>query len=82
MVRLNLTLDSDTYAELERHAKQLGKPRARIVKEILSEGLARRTAAERRKKLAEDYLAGRADARALLSDLESSQWELLDNEDD
>ena len=81
MARLNLTLDRDTYAELEKHAKQVGKPRARVVKEILSEGLARRAAAERRRKLAADYLAGRADARAALKDLESPQSELLDDED-
>ena len=80
MTRLNLTLDRETYAALERHAKRLGKPRARVVKEILTEGLARRDAAARRKKLAADYLAGRADARALLKDLESSQLELMDDE--
>jgi len=81
MARLSLTLDRNTYAELERHAKQLGKPCARVVKEILSEGLARRTAAERHKKLAADYRAGRADARAVLKDLESPQWELMDDEE-
>ena len=48
--------------------------------EILREGLARREAAERRKRLAADYAAGRADARALLKDLESSQLDLLDDE--
>ena len=80
MTRLNLTLDRETYAALERHAKRLGKPRARVVKEILAEGLARRDAAARRKKLAVDYLAGRADVRALLKDLESSQLELMDDE--
>ena len=80
MTRLNLTLDRETYAALERHAKRLGKPRARAVKEILTEGLARREAAAPRKKLAADYLAGRADARALLKDLESSQLELMDEE--
>ena len=80
MTRLNLTLDRATSAALERYAKRLGKPRARLVKEILTEGLARRDATTRRKKLAGDYLAGRADARALLKDLESSQLELMDDE--
>jgi len=51
------------------------------VKEILSEGLARRTAPERHKKLAADYRAGRVDARAVLKDLESPQWELMDAEE-
>ena len=81
MARLNVTLDRSMYAELEKRAKQLGKPRARIVKEILSEGLARRATAARRKKLAADYVVGRADARAVLKDLESSQWELLDDDE-
>jgi hypothetical protein len=81
MARLNVTLDRNTYAQLERHAKRLGKPRAKVVKDILCEGLAKRTAADRRKKLARDYVAGRADARALLKDLESPQLDLLGDEE-
>jgi metal-responsive CopG/Arc/MetJ family transcriptional regulator len=74
MARVNLTLDEDTFRRLTRHTKQLGKPRARVVAEILREELARREAAERRKRLAADYAAGRADARALLKDLEAAQY--------
>jgi metal-responsive CopG/Arc/MetJ family transcriptional regulator len=81
MARINLTLDRDTYGELERHAKRVGKPRARIVKEILVEGLARYTARERRQRLARDYAAGRPDARAVLNDLEFDQLEFLGDED-
>ena len=81
MARINLTLDSDTYLELEKHARRLGKPRARIVKELLAEGLARRAARERRQALARDYTAGRADARAILKDLERGQLDLMDDED-
>jgi len=81
MARLNVTLDRHTYAELEKQARQLKKPCTRIAREILVEGLARRTATERREKLAADYRAGRADARAILKDLESPQWELLDDEE-
>ena len=81
MARLNLTLDCDTYAELEKHAKRLGKPRTRVAKDLLAEGLARRATVERRQKLAADYRAGRADAQALLKDLESPQWELVDDEE-
>jgi len=80
MARLNLTLDADTFQKLDRHSGQVGRPRARVATEILREGLARREAAERRKRLAADYAAGRADARALLKDLESSQLDLLDDE--
>ena len=80
MARLNLTLDDDTFQKLDRHTKRRGKPRARVATEILREGLARREAAERRKQLAADYAAGRADARALLKDLESAQLDLLDDE--
>lgn len=81
MARVNLTLDDDTYARLDQHAKRLGKPRARAVKELLIDGLARNAARERRRRLARDYAAGRADARALLNDLEAGQLDLLDDED-
>lgn len=75
-------LDQETYGTLEKQAKQTRKPCARIAKEILSEGLARRDAAARRKQLVADYRAGRADARAVLNNFESVQLELLDDEGD
>ena len=81
MARLNLTLDSDTYRKLEKHAKQVGKPRARVVREILSEELTRQAALERQRKLATDYTVGRADAQEILKDLETPQLELLKNEE-
>jgi hypothetical protein len=81
MARLNLTLDHDTYVELEEHARRANKPRARIVKELLIEGLSRHKARARRERLARDYAAGRADARKALSDLEAGQLELLGDED-
>jgi len=80
MARLNLTLDKDTLRQLDRHTKRSGKPRAALARELLREGLARREALERRQQLARDYAAGRGDARTLLSDLESAQLELLDDE--
>ena len=81
MPRLNLTLDDDTFRQLDRHTRRLGRPRARVATDILREGLARREAIERRKRLATDYAAGRPDARTLLKDLEAPQLELLDDED-
>ena len=81
MERLNLTLDKDTYQELKRHAKQVGKPCARLAREILSEGLSQRAAQEQRKRLAQDYAAGRADTRAALKDWEGAQAELLTDDD-
>ena len=81
MARVNLTLDEETFRQLDRHTKRVRKPRAKVAREILSEGLARLDAAERRKRLAADYAAGRADARALLRDLESPQLEILDDEE-
>jgi 4'-phosphopantetheinyl transferase EntD len=81
MARLNLTLDPDTFRELDRYTRQLGKPRARVAKELLREGLERRRAAERRRKLAADYVAGRSDARAALRDLEAAQLGLLDDDE-
>jgi metal-responsive CopG/Arc/MetJ family transcriptional regulator len=81
MARLNLTLDADTFRELDRYTRKLGKPRARVAKDILREGLARRQAAERRRKMAADYASGRADTRALLKDLEEAQLDLLDDDE-
>jgi len=81
MARVNLTLDEETFAELDRHTKLLGKPRAALARDLLHEALASRRAAERRRQLAADYAAGREDARALLRDLESAQLELMDDEE-
>jgi hypothetical protein len=81
MPRINLTLDGDTFRNVERHARRAGKPCARLVRDILTEGLARRDAVERRRKLAADYAKGRDDARELLKDLERWQLELVDDED-
>ncbi|MBI4472448.1 MAG: CopG family transcriptional regulator [Acidobacteria bacterium] len=81
MARVNLTLDEETFRELDRHTKRVGKPRATVARELVREALASRTAAERRRRLAADYAAGRADARAALKDLESAQLELMDDEE-
>lgn len=81
MARVNLTLDEETFRQLERHASQLHKPRARLVVEIVREGLARRESAARRRRLAADYAAGRADARSVLADFEAAQLDLLDDDD-
>jgi hypothetical protein len=81
MGRLNLTLDADTFRELDRYTREVGKPRARVAKDLLREGLERHRAAERRRKLAADYVADRADARALLNDLEAGQLGLLDDDE-
>jgi hypothetical protein len=78
MTRLNLTLDADTSSRLNRHARSGGKRRAAMAREILCEGLARREAQERARKLAGDYAAGRRDAREILKDLEAAQIDLLD----
>jgi len=80
MARLNLTLDQDTCLELDRYTKLLRRPRAAIARELLREALADRRAAERRRRLAVDYAAGREDARVLLKDLESAQLELMGDE--
>jgi hypothetical protein len=81
MERLNLTLDSDTSARLARHAKRAGAPRATYARGILREALEARESLERRKKLAADYAAGRADSRKLLKDFEAAQLEWFDGAD-
>ena len=76
-----MTLDEATFRDLDRHTRRVGKPRAAIVRELVREGLARRAAADRRKRLAADYAAGGGDARAVLKALERAQLELMDDED-
>ncbi|HZA12871.1 MAG TPA: hypothetical protein VE618_00170 [Myxococcaceae bacterium] len=78
MPRLNLTLDGDTLERLDRQARQAGAQRATLARRLLQEGLERREAMEQRRKLAADYAADREDTRALLSDLETGELELLD----
>jgi hypothetical protein len=79
MQRLNLTLDDDTKSWLDRHAKP--EQRATLARTLIREGIARREAIARRKRLAADYAAGRADARALLEDLETGSLELIGDEE-
>ena len=77
MDRLNLTLDNDTSGALSRHARDEGKPRAALARELIMEALARREAVAQRRKLARDYVAGRDDAKELLAEFERGQLELL-----
>ena len=81
MGRVNLTLDEDTHARLERHAKRLGQPQAAAARELIREALARREARERTRKIAADYAAGRRDAEGLVRELEQAQLELLVDEE-
>jgi hypothetical protein len=79
MSRLNLTLDDDTHARLTRYATQAKLAVATLARQLLREAVERREAEARRRKLAADYAAGRADAREILDDLEAPQLEgLLD----
>ena len=77
MNRVNLTLDPVTHSRLQRYAKRLGRRTARAARDLVSEALDRREAAELGSKLAADYAAGRSDARALLKDLEAPQLDWL-----
>ena len=79
MARVNLTLDPDTIQWLERHAKP--ERRAALARTLIREGIARREAIARRKKLAADYVAGHADDRALLRELEVGAFEVLGDEE-
>ena len=81
MARLNLTLDESTFRDLRRHATRLSRPAAGLARELVQEGIRRRELAERRRKLAQDYTAGRRYARALLDDLEAAQLYLLHDDE-
>lgn len=77
MARLNLTLDPDTAARLERHARQARTPRAALARRLLVAALEQEEEAEHRRRLAADYAAGRKDAREVLAGFEGAQaeWE-------
>ncbi len=80
MSRLNLTLDDDTQDWLERHAAKEKVAVASLARRLLREAVAQRELLARRRKLAADYAAGRADAAEVLEDLERPQIEgLLDD---
>ena len=80
MGRVNLTLDHDTEIRLERHARASKTRRAALARQILREGLLRLEERDQRRKLAHDYAAGRSDARALLKEMESAQFDLLNDD--
>jgi len=80
MSRLNLTLDDDTQDWLERHAAKEKVAVASFARRLLREAVAQRELLARRRKLAADYAAGRADTAEVLEDLERPQIEgLLDD---
>lgn len=80
VVRVNLTLDDVTAERLQRHARRSGERQATLARELLRQALDQRDAAERARKLAADYAAGRAEARRLLSDWEGPQAEAVGDE--
>ena len=81
MARVNLTLDPESHSRLARYAERVGRPHATVAGELVREGLARREAEERQRRLAADYAAGRVDARELLRDLEAGELEIMGEED-
>lgn len=79
MSRLNLTLDPDTLAWLERHASAAKVGVASLARQLVKEAVEHRDRTARRRKLASDYAAGRADAQDILRDVELAQLDgLLD----
>src|SRR5882672_8179360 len=50
MGRLRLTLDEATSEALARHARQQGKPRAALARELIREAITRREALERQRR--------------------------------
>ncbi len=81
MTRLNLTLDTDTLLRLKSYAELIGVQRTTAARQLLLEALSRRERIEAQRSLAADYAEGRLDSRAILSDLEVGQLELLQDED-
>ncbi len=74
MERLSLTLDKDTFDRLDQYARDAGRARSAIARELLEEALNR---IERHARLSRDYAQDRDDAQSLLSGFEAGQLELL-----
>jgi hypothetical protein len=81
VARLNLTLDEDTFDRLARYARQQERAVAGVARDLVREALERHEASRRRRKLAEDYRAGRRDACAVLEDFEAAQLDVLDDDE-
>jgi len=81
MARLNLTLDEDTLAAVTRDALKEGVGLATHARRLLRDAVVQRERIERRKRWADAYVAGRADARRLLEDWEPGSLELLGDEE-
>jgi plasmid stability protein len=82
MQRLNLTLDEEVSSALRKHAKREGKPQAAVARELIRAALLALEEREKRRRLARDYVAGRADAQALLSEMEAAELESMGSEDE
>jgi len=77
MARPNLTLDAGTIGVLRREAHKQKTRVATIARQLLSEAVARKEQQERNRRWAQAYRADRADATALLRDLEPGQSEAV-----
>lgn len=73
-----MTLSAETESLLSRHAKKLGVPVASFARTVLCEGLAHRDKMERMRRLANDYAAGRSDAKEVLDEVADLQLENLE----
>ena len=82
MARLNLTLDDDTFAALERDAHRERARLATYATRLLKEALERRERERRWRTWEDAYRAGAADDRRLLADMEGAQLDVVGDEAD
>ena len=73
MARLNLTLDQDTFSQLNRAGGACERRVATHARELLREALERERQEERWRAWEEAYRADRADARRALAAFEPGQ---------
>ena len=82
MARLNLTLDADTFAMLERDARRERTRVATLARRILREAVERRRREERWDAWEEAYRRDRADARQIAREWEPGVLEVAGDEAD
>ena len=80
MARLNLTLDAETFSQLDRDARRERVRLATHARRLLREALARRAQGERDQRWALAYRAGRADARQHARDMDAAQLDVMGDE--
>lgn len=82
MARLNLTLDDDTFATLERDARRERSQLSTFARRLLKEALEQRERERRWREWEDAYRRGASEDRRLVRDMEAGQLDGIGDEGD